>query len=161
LIVRLLAHIRSNAVAYVALTVSFLALGGGAYAAFTLPAGSVGNRQLRNGSISPSKLDRSLIGGSVRDWAQVNANGTIVSSSSRARNAGVAQDGDYLITWADTFSSRCVPVVTVLGTASLLSPATGFANARVTSSHPTGVWVSTYTAQGTSAPEPFSLAVIC
>lgn len=54
------AHARSNAVGYLAL---FVALGGTSYAAVSLPDGSVGNRQLRNHSITPVKLDRSAIGG--------------------------------------------------------------------------------------------------
>jgi hypothetical protein len=73
----------------------------------------------------------------------------------------VAPDGDYEINWSDTLPAGCVPVATVLGQAALLSPAAGFANARITGSKPTRVWVSTYNAQGVSTPEPFSLAVIC
>jgi len=161
LIVRLLAHARANTIAWTALAMSFLALSGGAYAALSLPAGSVGTRQLRNGSITPAKLDPRAIGGSVRHWAQVNAAGSIVSSSSHARDTGVAADGDYVITWSDSFPTRCVPGVTVLGKTSLLSPAVGFANVRNTGSHPTRVWVSTYDPQGTPKPAPFSLAVIC
>ena len=161
LIVRLLHHARSNVIAYVALTMSFLALAGGAYAALSLPPNSVGARQIRNHSITPVKLDPSAIGGSVRHWAQVNGDGTIASSSSRAKDTGVAPDGDYVITWSDTLPPRCIPVATVLGTTALLGPATGFANARITGSHPTRVWVSTYDAQGASKPESFSLAVIC
>ena len=45
LMTRLLAHARRNAVAYVAL---FVALGGTSYAAFSLPAGSVGAREIKN-----------------------------------------------------------------------------------------------------------------
>lgn len=43
----------ANVVATLAL---FVALGGASYAAVTLPAGSVGDAQLRNGSITPPKL---------------------------------------------------------------------------------------------------------
>jgi hypothetical protein len=161
LIVRLLDHARSNVIAYVALTVSCLALAGGAYAAVSVPPNSVGTRQIRNHAVTLVKLDPRSIGGAVRHWAQVNADGTIARSSSRARDTGVAQDGDYLITWSDTIPAGCVPVATALGTAALLSPATGFVNARITGSHPTRVWVSTYDAQGTPKPEPFALAVIC
>jgi hypothetical protein len=161
LIVRLLDHARSNVIAYVALTMSCLALAGGAYAAFSVPPNSVGTRQLRDHAVTLVKLDPRSIGGAVRHWAQVNADGTIAKSSSRARNTGVAQDGDYLITWSDTLPASCVPVATALGTAALLSPATGFVNARITGSHPTRVWASTYDTQGTPKPEPFALAVIC
>ena len=51
---RVLNHLRSNVVAYLAL---FVALGGTSYAAISLPAGSVGNRQLKNHSISPIKFE--------------------------------------------------------------------------------------------------------
>ncbi|MGI8559673.1 MAG: hypothetical protein ACR2ND_15455 [Solirubrobacteraceae bacterium] len=161
MIVRLLDHLRPNVIAYIALAMSFLALGGGAYAAFSLPPNSVGARQIRNHSVTLVKLDPRSIGGAVRHWAQVNADGTIARSSSRARETGVAPDGDYVINWSDTMPPGCVPIATALGTAALLSPATGFANARITGGHPTRVWVSTYSAQGASKPEPFSLAVIC
>jgi hypothetical protein len=158
---RLLDHVRSNVVAYIAVAMSFLALTGGAYAALSLPANSVGTLQLRNHSITPVKLNPGAIGGSVRHWAEVNAGGGIVTSSSRARDTGVPPDGDYLITWSDTLPARCVPIATVLGTASLLSPAAGFAKVRLTGTRPTRVWVSTYNPQGVSTPEPFSVAVIC
>jgi hypothetical protein len=161
LFVRLIDHARSNVIAYLALAIAFLALTGGAYAALSVPANSIGARQIQNHAITAVKLDPSSIGGTVRHWAQVNANGTIAGSSSQARDTGVAPDGDYLITWSDTLPKACVPVATVLGTAGLLSPAAGFANVRITGSHPTRVWVSTYSAQGTPKPAPFSLAVIC
>jgi hypothetical protein len=161
LIVRLLGHARSNVIAYVAITMSLLAMSAGAYATFSLPANSVGTRQIRNQAVTLAKLDPQSIGGSIVHWVQVNADGTIARSSSRAHETGVAPDGDYLIDWSDTLPAGCVPIATVLGTAALLSPATGFANARITGNHPTRVWVSTYNSQGVSTPEPFSLAVIC
>jgi hypothetical protein len=39
----------------------FVALGGGAYAAFTLPAKSVGSRQLKNSAVTPKKVARATI----------------------------------------------------------------------------------------------------
>jgi hypothetical protein len=39
----------------------FVALGGGAYAAITLPANSVGSRQLKNGAVTPRKVARATI----------------------------------------------------------------------------------------------------
>lgn len=161
MIIRLLEHARSNAIAYAALCLSTLALSGGAYAAFSLPANSVGARQIRNHSIDPVKWNPRTIGGSVRHWAQVNAQGKIVSASSRARESGIPPDGDYVISWSDTFSNRCIPVATVLGTAVTLGPTSGFANARIIGAHPTAVWVSSYNAQGTPAPAAFSVVVVC
>lgn len=39
----------------------FVALGGVSYAAVRLPAGSVGTKQLRDGSVTPAKLSRSAV----------------------------------------------------------------------------------------------------
>jgi hypothetical protein len=50
---RLLAHVHSQAVAYLAL---FVALGGTSYAALSLPANSVGTRQIRNGAVTTKKI---------------------------------------------------------------------------------------------------------
>lgn len=158
MISRLLSHARSNSIAYVAL---FVALGGTGYAAARLAPGSVGTRQLRNGAVTPAKLDRHTIGGSVRHWADINANGTIASSSGKARVIGNPQQGGYVISWSDTFSSKCIAVATPTAPTLLVGPSSGYANARVTGAHPTEVWVDTYNAQGQPAPATFSLAVIC
>ena len=48
-----LTFIRHNAIALLAL---FVALGGTSYAAFSLPAGSVGTKQLRNGAVTSKKI---------------------------------------------------------------------------------------------------------
>ena len=82
---RVLNHLRSNVVAYVAL---FVALGGTSYAAISLPAGSVGNRQLKNHSITPVKLDRGSIAGYVRDWAEIDPSGQLVASQPHAHLVG-------------------------------------------------------------------------
>ena len=49
----MLAHLRSNLVAYLAL---FVALGGTSYAAVKLPRNSVGNAQLRSNSVTAAKV---------------------------------------------------------------------------------------------------------
>jgi hypothetical protein len=41
-------HARRHVIAYLALACALLALGGAAYASFTLPPGSVGERQIQN-----------------------------------------------------------------------------------------------------------------
>jgi hypothetical protein len=158
--VRLLEHARSNAIAYVALCVSMLALAGGAYAAISLPANSVGAPQIHNHSIAPVKFNPSAIGGSVRHWAQVNAQGKIISSSSRALENGIPRDGGYLMSWSDKFSAKCIPVATVLGPSTILGPTPGFANARIVGGRPTRVLV-TFNPQGSPAPAAFSVAVVC
>jgi hypothetical protein len=165
---RLLSHARSNAIGYLAL---FVALGGTSYAVVSLPAGSVGTRQLRNeavttkklanGSITQAKLDPGAIGGTIRHWARVDADGTIVSSSGHAQNNGIARDGNYVISWSDSFSNRCIAVATSRATGSILSPPSGYANTNLVGKHPTAVVVNTYNARGQPSPAAFSLAVIC
>ena len=101
---RILDHIRSNIVGYVAL---FVALGGTSYAAMSLPAGSVGTQQLRNGavtskklangSITPGKLDARTLGGSVRHWARINQSGQVLSGSRGAH--GSVAGNEYTVTW--------------------------------------------------------------
>src|ERR1700722_15945300 len=78
----ILRFFRSNAVAFLAL---FIALGGVGWAATSLPAGSVGSRQIKNNSITPAKFNRSMIGGSVRYWARISADGKIIASQPKAR----------------------------------------------------------------------------
>ena len=81
---RPLHHIRNNAVGYIAL---FVALGGTGYAALSLPANSVGTRQLRSGAVTSRKiakgavaasaLDPKSIAGHIADWAQIRADGKV------------------------------------------------------------------------------------
>ena len=78
---RIARHFRSNLVAYLAL---FVAMGGTSYAALSLPAGSVGARELRNHSITPVKFDPRAIAGSVRFWAKISSTGRVIASQPRA-----------------------------------------------------------------------------
>ncbi|MGI8506178.1 MAG: hypothetical protein ACR2MK_05120 [Solirubrobacteraceae bacterium] len=111
---RLFAHARSNVIAYIAL---FVALGGTSYAAVNLPAGSVGNRQLKNHSVSPIKLDRNSIAGYVRDWARVDTGGEISASRPRAHlvgwddQPGIAYPGG-LVSWGRPIPASCFALAT-------------------------------------------------
>jgi hypothetical protein len=58
---RLRSHIFGNAVGYVAL---FVSLSGAAYAAASLPPGSVGSTQLRRGAVTRSKIAAGAVNGS-------------------------------------------------------------------------------------------------
>jgi hypothetical protein len=78
-------HLRRNLVAYVAL---FVALGGSSYAAFSLPHGSVGTAQLRNGAVTPAKLNRAAT--PVRAWAVIEATGRVLASSDPVKVQGVS-----------------------------------------------------------------------
>ncbi len=78
---RLVNFARHNAIALAAL---FIALGGTSYAAISLPANSVGARQIKPHSISPNKFQRNSIAGYVRDWAKISGIGTVIASRPRA-----------------------------------------------------------------------------
>jgi hypothetical protein len=111
---RIVHHIRSNAVAYVAL---FVALGGSSYAAVSLPANSVGTRQIKNHSVTPMKLDRSAIGGSVRYWARISENGKIIASQPKAQIVGWYTDptGFYaggIVRWRKPIAPGCFSLAT-------------------------------------------------
>jgi hypothetical protein len=168
MMIRLVSHIRSNAIAYLAL---FVALGGTSYASIRLAPGSVGTAQLRNGSVTAKKLAKGSvdlaklkgteIGGVVRHWAQINADGAVVSSSSRVHVIGAPAHGGYVISWSDTFPSTCAVIATPVGSAFLGGTPTGYADAHIAGAHPTSVWLDTYNAQGQPTPAAFSVAVIC
>ncbi len=164
---RLTAHVRSNVVAYLAL---FVALGGTSYA-FSLPAGSVGTRQLRNGavtsnkiangSITPAKLNAGEVGGSIRHWAHVNASGAVLAGSSGARAAGGGPI--FRVSWGDRFPARCGALVTPAGNAGMspIADTTGVVVIEPATRHgATSVNVTTYIG-GAASPAPFYIAVVC
>jgi hypothetical protein len=157
---RLLNHVRGNTVAYLAL---FVALGGTGYAAANLPANSVGNRQIRNGSITPVKIDRQLITGSVRAWAEVSASGKVLAGEggpSVVVQRGQGATGHYSVFWKVAAFKRCVAVggVTVAGddaSPGFVVPVVDFPG------EPGRVAVEVYNAQGQQAALPFYVAVLC
>jgi hypothetical protein len=155
---RLLNHIRGNVVAYLAL---FVALGGTGYAAINLPANSVGNRQIRNGAITPVKLDRQLVSGSVRAWAEVSATGRVLAgegSPSVVVQKGQGSTGHYTVSWKVASLKRCVATGGVPATPNRTAP--GFVTA-TTFAGPAAAGVVVYNAQGQQAALPFWVAVLC
>lgn len=113
---KLLAYIRANAIALCAL---FIALGGTSYAAIAIPAGSVGNRQLKNHSVTPVKLDGGRTAGYVADWAQIGDNGVLLEARPRGarilgwngtpNSPGIGGS----IQWKNRLSNTCIPMVSV------------------------------------------------
>src|SRR2546423_7419160 len=110
----LIHHARRHVIAYVALVCSLLALGGSAYAQLTIPAGAVGEKQLRNHVIDPVKWDPTYVTGFVRRWATVSSSGAIVSTSPSGQ-AKANGTGSYAVSWGDAFAGWCAPIATVLG----------------------------------------------
>ena len=155
---RALNHFKSNVIAYLAL---FVALGGTSYAATTLGPGSVGTRQLKNHSVSPVKLQKSSIGGYVRDWAKIDATGRISGSRPRAHliswNESSTGVPGGIVSWGKPIPASCFAVAT----SSTLAPRAAFASAVVLSAgknagHLVGVQVRL------SAPQTaVNVAVIC
>lgn len=107
---RLLAHVRTNIVAYLAL---FVALGGSSYAAFSLPPGSVGAQQIRNHAIDPVKLNPKTITATVTAWAVVVWDGAWHVQSSPA-DIHVARTAlGEVVRWRHTrFARKCFASVT-------------------------------------------------
>jgi hypothetical protein len=109
----ILSHLRANAVAYLAL---FIALGGTSYAALSVPANSVGTRQIRNHSITPIKFDPGKIGAYVRAWAVIENGTQVVSSKPRARV--ISWDPSFaagVVSWGSAITRACFPLTSGSG----------------------------------------------
>jgi hypothetical protein len=102
--------IRHNAIALAAL---FVALGGTSYAALSIPAGSVGTRQLKNRAVTAAKLNPTSLAASVRAWANLSwAGGWRVQASTSDIHVATASFGE-VVSWRHTrFPSNCMASVT-------------------------------------------------
>jgi len=177
----LVEHARRHVIAYLALAVGLLSMGGAAYASFRIPNGSVGERQLKNHVIDPVKWDTAYVTGFVRRWATISPSGTILSAAPHGQSERLSA-GQYVITWGDAFGGWCAPLATVIG-GSATRPATStgttgttgqtgvtgpngvtpaYAEARVIqrSGQATLVAVQTFS-HGRPADEPVSIGIVC
>lgn len=147
---RLLVQVRRNAVAYVAL---FVALGGTSYAALDLP----------NHSIDPVKLNPRQMGGYVRGWASVNADGRVTASGGGVRvlvDSSLAP-GHYIIDWRPRPTTACTAIGSVdEGTAGLVP---GYLITSSGASRGLGEQsaVQTYNAQGQPSALAFDVQLDC
>ena len=110
----LLAHARRHVIAYLALVISLLSMGGAAYASLQIPNASVGEKQIKNRVIDPVKWDPNYTTGFVRRWATVNSSGALMSTSPGGQSKSIGT-GAAVVTWGDAFAGWCAPVATVLG----------------------------------------------
>jgi hypothetical protein len=172
---RLIAHLRSNLVAWIAL---FVALGGTGYAAISIPRNSVGAAQIRNRSITPVKLNPKSIGGSVRAWAIIRANATVVASGRRPSVSAGLVPGSYLIQWAVRLPRTCATVANVDERSPNLTPikvgnggtdvAIGYVSNVATQTVGTGgrgkaseTILNTFNQSGQPTPMAFDVAIVC
>jgi hypothetical protein len=147
----------------------FVALGGSAYAATALPAGSVGSKQLRDRSVTQKKLARSSVTASALDpksiaghitlWASVAGTGKVISSSPRATTASGGPAGVVKLSWKRRISAKCAVVASPMNasatSATSASTAGPFASGR--SSY---LLVSSFEG-GALIPENVSVVVVC
>jgi hypothetical protein len=166
---RLLAHMRGQAVAYLAL---FVALGGTSYAALSLPANSVGTKQIRSGAVTSKKLARGAvtaaeldpksIAGHIADWAQISAGGNVTSSRPKATvTMSDPSRGLYRLSWKRSIARGCIAMANptnvpiVLGSASASVVGLGGQNSA------RSLLVSTFDASGNNVPENVNVMGIC
>jgi hypothetical protein len=173
---RVIAHLRGNLVGWIAL---FVALGGTGYAAISIPRNSVGAAQIKNRSITPAKFNPSAIGGSVRAWAIIRANATVLASSRKPVVLAGPVPGSYDIQWPVRFPHTCATVANVDERSPDQTPVTtsdgattnvaiGSVSGVATETIPTSTGhkisvtnLDTFNAAGQPTPMAFDVAVIC
>ncbi len=167
---RILNHVRINLVAYIAL---FVALGGTSYAAISVPADSVGTKQIRdgavtanklaNGSVTPAKLQNGATGGFVRDWAFVNLDGRVIGGSRGVHVSEGPGGAPYYVTWGNQFPHSCAVLANSPGTEGIapIADSIGIHVNEPSSRHgATTVWLWPYS-NGSFVRARFYIAVIC
>src|SRR5579872_1850355 len=140
---RVITHVRSNVVAYLAL---FVALGGTSYAAVSIP----------NHSVTPVKFDSKLLGGYVRGWVHVSATGRLLASGGRWQaSMDPHSPGHYEIQWSGLPKTACTSAVSA-DIPPTVSPTPGYAVASTFSFRRHVVTaVYTYNAVGQQSPMSF------
>lgn len=112
---RVLAYLRHHALAALALVCSLLSLAGASYAAFSLPAGSVGGRELKNRAVTAAKLDPTSVAASIRAWATLVWDGAWRVQASSGDIHVVSTSLGEVVNWRHTrFARNCMASVTPL-----------------------------------------------
>lgn len=159
---RITAFARSNAIA---LTALFVALGGTSYAAISIPAGAVGTKQIRNGAVTPVKLDGGLIGGDVRAWAYLSPTGKLLAGDGFRSSVHFfpAPDDQYGLVLVDQNARGCAATASAVqeqGSSGPTAPGSAVASL-VFKPGPVAVTVSGYGVTGQPAPLAFVVQVLC
>jgi hypothetical protein len=152
---KLIGHLRGNAIGYLAL---FVALGGTGYAAVSLPAGSVGTPQLRNGAVTAKKLNGRSIAGYLAFWARVDRAGQAIGSSAPATTAGWSS-GMGSVTFHGDLPRNCFPLANI-GVAGDPAGHIGFAVSGSVGGSTT-IEITMVNDTGLVGPEPVDVAEIC
>ena len=163
---RVLAYFQRNALAALALAVSLLALAGASYAAFTLPANSVGPRQIKKRSIGAEKLDPTSIAASIRAWAiiQWGANDRLVAKASSSRVKVGTGGVSATITWPHRhFARSCMPSVTPEENRNSRFGVADYITAQFDPTNPSGAFLSLlgFSADGTRGPQAAYVMIVC
>jgi hypothetical protein len=112
---RILAYLRQHVLAALAFVCSLLSLAGASYAAFSLPAGSVDTRALKNGAITAAKLNAGSVAASVRAWATLAWDGAWRVQASSSDIHVVSTSLGEVVNWRHTrFARNCMASVTPL-----------------------------------------------
>lgn len=152
-------YLRANVLGLVAI---FIALAGTSYAALSIPRNSVGTRQLRNGAVTPPKLDSKEIGGTIRAWAFVSASGHAYVSHGFSRIFEQRSvPGDYGLALSVRDVSRCAPIASVIFDDRVPDSGNGYAVASSPDSRPAGIGVVTFDSSGVETPRPFVVEFLC
>jgi hypothetical protein len=147
---RLLLHVRANAVAYLAL---FIAIGGTSYAAVSLG----------NHSITPVKMNPRFIGGYVRAWVSISADGHTIASGGGVRVLvdRAVGPGHYIVDWQPRPTSRCTATGSVDFTGGGPVPGYLIAQSGVSRQRGEQSAVQTYDAQGQPSAKAFDIELVC
>lgn len=163
---RALNYIAHHAIAITALVCSILALAASSYAAFSLPAGSVGAAQIRNHVITPVKLNSKSIAGSIRAWAviQWGGSGKLVARASNSRVRVTTGNNGESITWPhQQFSRRCTASATPQLNLNLGMHRAGFVTAQFDPTNHGGAFLQLFgfAVDGTPSPQAVDVVIVC
>ena len=163
---RTLDYLRRNALAALALACSLLALAGASYAALSLPANSVGARQVRNHSLGSIKLDQRSIAASIRAWVilQWGAKGRLVATASSSHVTVASGGTAATVTWPHKhFDRNCFPSVTPQQNLNSKFALADYVTARLDRTDPAGAFLSLIgvAADGTRGPQAAYITIIC